>query len=104
MNDGAVNDPPVLQKIYAREKLMTIASQGLFEPVASSEVDLWMPNDFFKVRIRQNYRVSKPTYCLFAVGVPALDVTTGTNESTLSATQTNLYQNIGVAMDLASSF
>jgi len=91
----------VTQKIYAREKLMTVASQGLFEPVASSEADLWMPNDVFKVRIRRKYRVEKPTYCMFAIGIPSMDATTATNEATLTDQETNLYQNMGVAMDLA---
>lgn len=90
-----------VQMIYNREKLMTIGSQGLFEPVASSEVDLWMPNDNFKIRIRQNYKVEMPTYVMFAFNPPAWDATTVTNEATLSAVERNLYQNLSVAMDLA---
>ena len=89
------------QRIWNREKILTIASRGLFEPVASSEVDLWMPTDHFKVRIKENYKVDQMSYVLFALGIPAMDAVTTTNESTLVKEREVILNNMDWAVQLA---
>ncbi len=89
------------ERIYNRERILTIASRGLMEPVASSEVDLWMPTDHFKIRISKKFRVSTPSYLMFAVAVPTLDDMTTTNETSLLAFESRLLENLEMAIELS---
>ncbi len=89
------------QKVYSREKILTAANSGPVEPVASSEADLWMPTDSFRIRMRKKYRVERPSYLLFAISSPAWDQVTTGNEVMLTGSQWGMYQNMEVAMDLA---
>lgn len=89
------------QRIYDRQKILTIASRGLMEPVASSEDDLWMPNDHFKVRIRDRYRVNQTSYAMFAIASPAIDDEETANEATMDANELAMFENIETMITLA---
>lgn len=89
------------ERIYHNERLLTVASRGQAEFVASSEADLWQPTDVVRIRIKDNFRVEQPSYVMFAVGNPELnDVSTG-NETTLSAIQEVMLNNLELAIQLA---
>lgn len=89
------------ERVYHREKLLTIASRGLFEPVAASEVDLWMPNDHFTPRVTDNYRVDMTSYALFGLSSFEWDDVTTANETTLDANTTVMLENMELAIKLA---
>lgn len=91
----------VAERIYKRERILTIASRGLFEPVASSEVDLWMPTDHFNIRIKKNYRVTTSAYVLFALSAPDISNEETANETTLDASQEAMLENLELAIELA---
>lgn len=89
------------ERIYNRERLLSVASRGQPEFVASSEVDLWQPSDHFNVRIRNNYRVQQPSYVLFAVSNPPLDDMTTSAEVTLNSSEEAILNNLELAIELA---
>lgn len=88
-------------RFYNRERILTVASRGLSEPVVSSEVDLWMPNDHFKVRIKDQFRVENFSYAMIAVSQPSWDEVTTGNESTFDQTQTTMLENLEATMMMA---
>lgn len=89
------------QRIYNRDRLLTVASRGLMEPVVSSQSDLWMPTDHFRIRDSKRYRVDATSYVMFAISNPNMDDMTTANEVTLSNEEQVMYENIELAMGLA---
>lgn len=91
----------VAERIYNREKILSVASRGLPEFVGSSEDDLWMPTDHFKVRDKKRYKVDTTSYAMFAISSPTLDDMTQTGETTFNSDQLIMYENMELAMQLA---